>query len=272
MRSRCMGALVVAAVLLMASPSLAVEASSNDQMFAEAVAALQKGDYQRAIDNLEALADRGMVHPDVSYNRGLAYLARVRAKAGRPGDLGRAQAAFEETLLARPDDHEAEQAADIVRAEVARRRAVKRAPANVSVRPSLDRAIAGLAPEQLWAWLALGGSLVLTAGLLLRKLRDKGPLHVAAVTAIPIGLVMLVLFAGIAGLARHLRLTTQPAVVVASDAQMLDANGAATGLAPVPEAAKVEVLERRGALLRIRHGTDEGWTHAASVRMLMTPN
>ena len=38
---------------------------------------------------IEALADQGFVHPDASYDRGLAYVMRYRAVAARPGDLGR---------------------------------------------------------------------------------------------------------------------------------------------------------------------------------------
>src|SRR5260221_14196728 len=65
-----------------------------DALFRHGVASLDKGEYGAAIDDFEALADRGFVHPDASYDRGVAYLQRVRAKADRPGDLGRAAAAF----------------------------------------------------------------------------------------------------------------------------------------------------------------------------------
>ena len=39
----------------------------------------ERGDYAAAIDVFEALADRGFVHPDASYDRGLAYALRARA-------------------------------------------------------------------------------------------------------------------------------------------------------------------------------------------------
>ena len=62
------------------------------------------GEFGKAIDDLEHLADRGFVHPDASYDRGVAYVMRVRGGAERPGDLGRAAAGFEEALLLRPHD------------------------------------------------------------------------------------------------------------------------------------------------------------------------
>mgnify|MGYP000038248236 CR=1 FL=1 len=52
------------------------------------------GRYQAAIDQFEAHADRAPSHPDASFNRGFAYLMRIRNGAEKPGDLGRAAAAF----------------------------------------------------------------------------------------------------------------------------------------------------------------------------------
>ncbi len=246
----------------------AAQPLDNAGLFRRGVESLEAGDYDKAVDAFEALADRGEASPAAAYDRGLAYLARVRGKSERPGDLGRAAAAFEEALLVDPDDTEAEHAVELVRAEVARRRA-RRAAGEVQARPSLDRIVVGLVPEQAWAWSAIVASWVLTAGLVLRK-APRGPCHLAGLIATPVGLVALLVFAPLAGYARHLRRTVHPAVVVALEAPMLDANGAATGRDPVPEASRVEVHERRGELIRIRYGSSEGWTHATSVRLLRT--
>ena len=67
-------------------------------MFKKGAAALGRGEYAAAIDTFEALADQGFVHPDASYDRGIAYVMRFRARGDKAGDLGRAAAAFEETL------------------------------------------------------------------------------------------------------------------------------------------------------------------------------
>jgi len=244
----------------------AAQPRDGADLFHKGVESLAAGDYDKAVDAFEALADRGEASPAAAYDRGLAYLARVRGKSERPGDLGRAAAAFEEVLLVDPDDAEAEHAVELVRAEVARRRA-RRSAGEVQARPSLDRIVVGLAPEQVWAWSALVASWVLTAGLVLRK-APRGPRHLAGLIATPIGLVALLVFAPLAGYARHLRRTVHPAVVVVPEAPMLDASGAATGRDPVPEASRVELHEQRGDLVRIRYGTSEGWTHAAGVRRL----
>src|SRR5262245_48884028 len=94
------------------------ETSSNDALFAEAVAAMEKGAWDDAIDRFELLSDRGFVNPDASYDRAFAYVRRAGTRSSRPGDLGRAAAALSETLLARPDDVAAEQALDRVRQEI----------------------------------------------------------------------------------------------------------------------------------------------------------
>lgn len=57
-------------------------------------AACNAGAYRDCIETYESFADEGGVHPDVSYNRGLAYLTRVQSGQPNPGDLGRAAAGF----------------------------------------------------------------------------------------------------------------------------------------------------------------------------------
>lgn len=259
---------LVPLALALAAP-LAQADEAPETAFAQAVAALEKGDYPDAIDGFESLADRGFVHPDASYDRALAYLARVRAGDEHAGDLGRAAAALEETLLARPDDRDAESALELVRAEVARRRS-RRAGGGTEVeaRPTLERAVVGVAPEWLWAILAAFGSSMLTVGLVLRRARHDGPWHLAGTIAAPIGAVTLVAFAALAWGARHLRLTTDEAVVVATEARLVDERGLAMQAAVIPEAAKIEVGERRGGLVHVRWGAVEGWTVASGVRVI----
>jgi hypothetical protein len=266
------------------SPVLAAE-PTPEVLFQKGVAALRQGSVDEAIDVFEGLADRGFVDPDASFDRSLSYLGRVRAGAEHPGDLGRAAAALEETLILRPDDREAETALDLVRAEVARRRAKGGASADVDARPTLDRAVIGIASEWSWSALAALSSLVLTIGLALRMVAGQhsdesdgatpapreGTLHLASVIAVPLGAVGLVAFALLAAGARQLRLTTRDGVIVMPEAHLLNEKGVLTSSAPIPEAARVEVGEQRGGLVHVRWGVVEGWTQSDTVRRLARP-
>lgn len=292
-RSRIAAALMAAALVVAAasaaSRAAAQGAAGDDEaLFKKAAAALGAGEYGAAIDALETLADRGFLHPDASYDRGLAYLMRIRARAERPGDLGRAAAAFEETLRLRPDDAEADAALDLVRGEVTRRRS-RKGGSTVDVRPTLDRVIAGLVSDRAWTVAALIASCLLAIGLVLRRFERPGgglraadaaapaikpasgpahPLHVAGSVLVATGVVALLVLAPIAWHSRVLRLTTRPGVIIATEAHFTDENGRAAGGDAIPEAAAVEVGERRGGILRVRWGAEEGWLPAASVRVL----
>lgn len=258
-----------AVVLALALPTAArAEGDTPEQLFQKGAAALSRGEHGLAIDSFEALADQGFLHPDASFDRGLAYVARYRAQAGKPGDLGRAAAAFEEALLLRPGDHDADVALDVVRAEVTRKRAGRVKDA-VDVRPTLDRMVVGLLGEETWGLFALVASLALAAGLWLRP--RAGRAHIAGSILVPTAAALLLALVPLAWGAHHLRLTTRPGVVVVSEARIVDEEGHQRGGEPVPEAASVEVGERRGELLHVRWGATVGWLRASDVRMLGAP-
>lgn len=248
------------------SASLRAEAATPVTLFQRAAAALDKGEFQAAIDAFEALADSGFVHPDASFDRGLAYLMRVRAKAELPGDLGRAAAGFQEALLLRPGDVEADATLDAVRAEVARRRQ-HRARDAVDVRPTLDRVVVRLTTEQGWGLFAMLASVLLATGLLLRR-REARMAHVAGSVLAPAATVALLVFVPLTWAARQLDRTTRAGVVVAPELYLTTASGGALKADPIAEAASVEVSEQRGGLLKVRYGATEGWAPIASVRVL----
>jgi hypothetical protein len=262
----------LAAALLLAVAALAPGVAHADdrpeELFAKGAAAIGRGEYGAAIDVFEALADDGFVHPDASYDRGVAYVMRYRAHADRPGDLGRAAAAFEEALLLRPDDRDADVALDLVRAEVTRKRAHRTRDA-VDVRPTLDRMVVGLAGEETWGFAALLVSLALAVGMVLRP--RPGRAHIAGSILVPTAIVGLLLLVPLALGARSLRLSTRAGVVIAGELRLTDDQGHAVGGDAVPEAASVEVGERRGALVHVRWGASEGWVPAADVRVLGAP-
>lgn len=294
--------LAIAAALHVGTARAEEGAASDEALFAKGSSALSAGEYGAAIDALEALADRGYLHPDASYDRGLAYLMRIRARAERPGDLGRAAAAFEETLRLAPEDRDADAALDQVRAEVTRRRA-RKAGSGIDARPTLDRVIVGLVSDRAWSIASIVASCLLAIGIVLRRFdrpsrpaapeeearlatagtpddqavaapvalatsRPAHPLHVTGTVLVAVSIVALLALVPIAWHARTLRLTTRPGVVVAIEAHLTDETGRAQGGDAIPEAAAVEVGERRGSVVHVRWGSAEGWLPATSVRVL----
>jgi len=228
--------------------------------------ALQKGAPQQAIEQAEAYADTGEVHPDLSYNRGLAYLARVHRGNGQPGDLGRAAAAFEETLLLRENDSEAQQALTITRKEVAHGRA------RGGMAVDLERSSGGLATlvelgsENVWMLLGAVGSVLLTLGLLLRRVRQR-IVHVAGDVACVLGLVGITLFLPLAAYARYLHKHSHIGVMIAPEARWLDEHGNIKPQLPaVPEASRVHLVTRRGGLWFARWAGYEGYVAVGSVK------
>jgi hypothetical protein len=232
--------------------------------------ALARGEVREAIETCEAFADRGAPHPDVSYNRGVAYLARVRAGGEKPGDLGRAAAGFEEALLLRPRDEGAERALEAVRAEVARRRARGGEATEVMVSQSASRTVVSLLPEQVWAVGALVASLILALGLAVRG-STRAALRLAGGVALGLGLLVGLVFTPLAFYARHLRRTAGIGVVVTDEARLVDDRSVPLPRGALPEAARVDVGERRGGLVHVRWGEVEGFTQATSIRVLRAP-
>lgn len=286
-RSLIAAAVALAMVIVLFATRASAAEDDATSLFQRGVAALREGSVNEAVEVFEALADRGFVHPDASFDRALSYLGRVRAGLERPGDLGRAAAALEETLLLRADDRDAEMALELVRAEVARRRARSGSSTDVDARPTIDRAVFGFASEWTWSILAAISSLILTAGLVLRvvaaQMADTGrgetmrempyeaAIHLASTITVPIGAVCLLVFAVLAAGARQLRLTTTDGVVVAPEAHLLTEKGVLSSRGAIPEAARVELGEQRGALVHVRWGAVEGWTQSDAVRRLARP-
>lgn len=250
---------------------------TNDQLYARGVEKLEKGATDDAIDAFEALADRGFVHPDASYNRAAAYVARARSASPKPGDLGRAVAGLEETLLLRPKDADAEHALDRVRAEIARRRA--RAGAEpVVTRTSLSRAVVGLLDEEVWAFVAALGSVILSVGLVARITSERPRVRLGGVTAAGVGGIVLLTTGAMAFAARHFRDGSQPAVVIVSDARFVDASGVPIRQkegqpehVSLPEGTSVYFLHRQGELSEVEWGTFRSYVNSAQIRVLARP-
>lgn len=252
----------------------AAAAASPDAAYAAALSALAKGAENEAIDRLELLADQGFHHPDAGLARAAAYLARAEGPRARSGDLGRAAAALTETLLLRPDDPQAERALDAVQAEIAGRRAKQ--GASVVVRPRLGRAVTSLLPEQVWAIVAGLASFVLAAGLLARRLASSPLGRLSGAVAIGVGGIAALAFGSGAYASLRFRLSTTPAVVVVTEARLLDATGrplpARRGEdTSAPEGAMVYVLEQTDGRCRVEWGASEGWVERSDLRLFARP-
>lgn len=261
-------ALLVAAALALA-PTAAADGESNDALFSEAVASLNQGTYDDAIDHLELLADRGFSHPDASYDRAIAYVRRASSHSARAGDLGRAAAALSEALVFRPEDADARLALERVRQEIVRRRA-RTGASQVDLRPSLGWAVVGLLDEETWAVIAALGSAVASLGLALRWFSRSPAARLSGVVAASLGALALVVTGSFAALSRYERMTFRPAVVVVEEARLFDENGAPISGpgSVVPEGAAVRVMDQRGTLAHVEWGTLDGWLSLGQLRLL----
>jgi hypothetical protein len=158
-------------------------AEETDALRGKAAAALVEGRPGEAIDDLEALADRGVLDPRVSFDRGLAYAYRVRAGKEQPGDLGRAAHGFEEARALTEDSRLVDAATGalaVLRAEVARRRAQADDPVEIEHGPPLGRSIAYILPEDAWSWQRSRRLLLRSASSCVRSRRGRGRASVEA--------------------------------------------------------------------------------------------
>lgn len=229
----------------------------------EVGAALAGGRVREAIERAEAYADRGLSHPDLAYDRGVAYALRARSADARPGDLGRAAAAFEETLLLRDDDAEAARALELVRAEAARRRARAGGTVDVVEGPGLARTAAAVMPERAWEAVAVAAAIAIAVAWPLRRSprAARSAYVVASVAA-----VLLAVSASALAVLRHTRATVEIGVVVDEVARLSGADG--PGATQLPEGARVDVLGRAGAEVTVRWGQRVGKLPGSAVRVV----
>jgi hypothetical protein len=79
--------------------------------------------------------------------------------------------------------------------------------------------VVGLLDEEIWAILAAAGSFLLTLGLAVRRLSSAPRARLGANTAAAIGAFVRVTGGSMAAVARHLRVSSRPAVVVVNEAR-----------------------------------------------------
>jgi hypothetical protein len=268
-------ALLCVSLFVVATGASAAAGTQGADTFQKVNATLATGAYEDAIDLCELLSDQGTVNPSLSFDRAVAYLLRAASPHKNPGDLGQAAAALEETLLLDDGDTEAQSLLERLRYEISRQRA-RGGLDPVVGRPTLGRMVVASLHENTWASMALGGSLLLTIGLALRLWLKRPVTEIAGPTIAAIGGGVLLIGACLCYNARAHRLHTQPAVVIAEDARLLNDQGlpmVATGSLTneVPEGARVDVLGNRGRLAHVAWGGAEGWIFSSQLRLLRQP-
>jgi hypothetical protein len=244
----------------------------TEPTFADGTAALEAGRASDAIMAFESLADRGLVDPSASFDRGLAYALRVRLGAEQPGDLGRAAHGFEEArdLAADSATKEASsRALTIIRGEVARRRARSGEPVEVEQSPPPHVAVARSLAEDTWAGLAIAMSCAFAIALVVRVRTDLRRVKIGAAIAIALSVVVLAASSWATLIRRSERMSLEEAVVVTRSARPADGSGLALqGGTPLPEGARVQILEQNQGLVRIRWGSVNAWLPASTLRNL----
>ncbi len=253
-------------------------ASADDDtgaLFASAAGALKDGRPQDAIASLEALADRGVIDPVASYDRGLAYAMRARMGAEAPGDLGRAAQGFEEARELSRDPRLVEDASrglSVIRSEVARRRVRAGEPVEVDPGRSLARTVAGLLSEDTWSVIAVLASVILAVCLFMRGLAHARRVRISGGVGAGIATPVLTLAVAMTLAARHDRMRLREAVVVVANARPIDERGITVpGATTLPEGARVELVEESGAWSRVRFGAIEARVAASALRALARP-
>jgi hypothetical protein len=262
--------LLIIACLASAGAARAEEDAAS--LFASATRALHDGRPGEAIGALEALADRGVVDPVASYDRGLAYATRVHINAEQPGDLGRAAHGFEEARDLSRDPRvveDASRALRAVRGELARRRIRAGESVEVDAGRSLSRALASLLSEDTWAVLSAIASATFALGLLVRWIGRRPRVRIGGGVVAGVAAPVLALAIAMTLAARHDRWTLREAVVVTANARPTDDRGISLpGSAPFPEGARVEIVAERGGSTRVRSGTTDAWVSGAAMREL----
>lgn len=267
---------LVAALLgvlaLLALPRTALPEEAASALMVQGTKALHDGRASDAIAAFEALADQGVVDPVASYDRGLAYATRVRIGAEVPGDLGRAVHGFEEARDLTRDPKladDATQALTILRSEVARRRTQAGQSVEVDPGRSLLRTVTGLLAEDTWAILAVLASATLSIGLFTRWRTPTSRIRVGAGVAAGLAAPLLAIAVVMTLSARHDRLDLHEAIVVSPSARPSDEHGlVAPGATPLPEGARVEIVEARSMWTRMRFGSHDAWVPTSALREL----
>lgn len=261
--------------LLAATTSWAKPLDAEERkLYEEAVASLKAGAPTQAIQQFELLSDRGVLSPDISYDRAVAYAIRGRSPRAKPGDLGRSACALSEALTLDPEDAQAQALLDQIDHALSRERSRRGAP-SLLARARLSRALVGLLSENTWAVASLVFSAVTTVGLGLNLGTKTHRLRLAGAISLALGLLLGAISITGLLLAMHERRHTSRGVVVAQEAHLLDATGAALSRSQlsaqdrlIPEGARVLVKGRNDRFLQVEWGSTDAYVSPTELQLL----
>jgi hypothetical protein len=269
-KSAFVAAMVTGATCAHAQTSLD---AGSEAIFHKATVALQAGAPNEAVAALELLADRGILHPDVSFNRAVAYIKRARTSRAQPGDLGRAVAALEETITLRPSDTAAAATLERVQSELSRERS-RRGAQSLLVRPSIGRALVRLFPENFWAFAAMAASALCTLGLLAAWLAPSARRRFVGRAAASIAGALGIVSASMLYAAVQTRHRITIGVVTVPEARLRDAAGiplpvsAARDTTAIPEGALVDIARTNDRYVEILWGETSAWVQVSDLQVL----
>lgn len=225
---------------------------------------LRAGKIEEGITVLEGAADRGLVDPDLSFNRGLSYLKRAESPQANPGDLGQAVAGFSESLALRPSDADATRGLE--RAQILLRQQNKVEETTLTLDDSLLREVLRqMSPLPLTTVAGLGALLIVAAWAVRVGARDTG----RALALALIGLTLWLGGAGLYGARAYAIASTHDAIVISARAELRDESGRPMrGVPGLPEGTRVRLEDTRGRLSRIGGDRGELWVDAAELRRL----
>lgn len=262
------GLLLLRAVLLLSSSLFAASAlATNGEPLAAIADAIEEGRHDSAIEQSERLADQGVVHPDLSFNRGLAYLHRARSPGAEAGDYGQAIAGFREALLLQAEDPGAARGLEEARVAVSRRSTRQQGDAPETI--GLGHRLLFSLHMGIVGTIAALGSLVLSVGLLLSmapRLRVSLLWKVMA----GVGALLLVPSATLYFLAANERQHLDHAILIRERATLVDAGGKPVhGMAPLIEGTEVLTKESTGGLVQVSLDVgDDYWLKRHELRFI----
>ncbi len=232
--------------LLWLAPSLAsAQPHSLPDLFRASNEAAFQGDQETAARGYEQLVELGVDDPDVYYDLGLAY--------SHLGRHGRAIAAFERALRARPGDAGALAGLEASRAVLGRRRAERQGQAVVDAGTTLGESLFVSLSEDVLALAVLALTALffglLTGLVLVPRARERLRLGMAVATPL-VGIALTIAGLGLAARAGSFD-PGPPAIVILEDA-------------PVREGPSPAATERHEALEGERAyvvGTEPGFAH-----------
>jgi len=164
---------------------------------------------------------------------------------------------------------DAESALAMVRSEVGKRKAREGVTVDVEQHASPWRTLTRSLGENTWTAIAIAASFALGASLFIRWLARGSRARAGAAIGIAVSVPVMILTAALARSARHDRLYLREGIIVSPAARPSDSHGVVLPQAtPLPEAARVEIVEENGAWTEFRWGSLEAWVPAQTLRPL----